>query len=719
MKIENWTILGIIGMIVLAVFIVFFVFRRTQVTVQDFTSKPSILFTDSSYEIVPVEKYRIEYDTGDQLYTDAELTDYLNWNINWETKGGFDPVKRLRITRTVGGSTVQSVILSRTSPGDADFFRNFRNSSYTFVGEDFATPGTKSTDVGIGQNVFSMDYSVTESGDDFLPIPALNVLVKDINKNDVLIPLEAGKFINVPFQPTLKSPNVEEGFLNKGYFFYPNDSKEISLNSSLMGKIDIKLEIVLSSTGDSINLKRESTDNFLIKNADGSIGFGDGTTDSPLNLNIITDGEPDYLILGTIKTVGTVERVNEVIAYNEGRFILTDLESIDTEDVYASIKLYFYESEKINVPCDLGDPVEIPCQDKPRTVDGIELKRGEKAVKVKINKRAVGAGTCTHPLFGDSTISDLRETSDGFRYKTEECPRNCLYEQKSDDVINRACSTLGANLPGRCYMTDNERKLNSLGDAYEIFPLINGGTCPPSNVPAAFDCDKISKCGDCGHDSSKVCDTSTTLNAVRKSTTSYSKKTGDRCFTPTTVPANFTTNPDTTCPPSCIAPSWEISPQTCSAVGRRDRIVTNLSSATAERSLCANPAQPPTTVDDISCVACPYDTDKGTCGLSSTGKGQRSYTYTYNTTGTNTGCVQTGAPSPAVQLDSDCPNVACPWTTTKGDCVPGVALRRWSFPYNTTGDNEGCSETGAPSSYLQRDESCAPTPPPPSAGRWG
>lgn len=663
MKIENWKILGIVGLIVLIVFIVFFVFRRTQANVQDFFTRPSILFTDSSYEIVPVENYSIEYASDSApdsaMYTDAELTDFLNWNINWETKGGFDPVKRIRITRTCTIDSVsksQSITLTRpTDETDSDmkYFKNFNaDVNFPFVGNEFATPGSKSDDVGIGINTFTIEYSTTDTADDFLPMNAVNKLEQTIVRNDVLIPLESEKFTDVPFYPTLNTPNLKETFDDKGYFFYPGDTKDFSLNSTVMGgTLDKKLEIVLSAANSkAVNLKEEGTTNFLI-NTDNGIRLRTNTeTTAPLDLYIITNGivtTDKYIMLGTISdvpvgsTTVTVTRVDKVIAYEGGKFKLTTLSDINDEIVYSSIKLYYYDTEQITaVNCVLGPIETVACQDKTKTVDGIALTRGQMAKKVKVINPAVGAGTCTHSSFGTTNIEDL-PIAGGFRYKVDACPRNCLYEKKSQNIVGAACSKLKLGLPGSCYKDIASRKISNLGDIYGIYPATNGGACPTAAIPSAYECADISRCGDCGYTETKTCDRTTTSSPVQKSVTGYTPKSGNHCFTPA-AKGVLNTNPDTTCSTSCISPSWSVVNDSCSAVGKRNRIVTNRSSATADRQLCTNSPAPATNVNDSGCKLCPYSVKAGECVP---GSDQMQYNHVYDTTGDNQGCVETGAPA--------------------------------------------------------------------------
>ena len=229
----------------------------------------------------------------------------------------------------------------------------------------------------------------------------------------------------------------------------------------------------------------------------------------------------------------------------------------------------------------------------------------------------------------------------------------------------------------------------------------NGNKCSESNVKYEYD----PSCVACGYSESTTCDTTTTSSPIQKSTTTYSPITADYCYTPTESKAASVNDTDTTCLPSCITPTWTMTPGSCSStVGIRNRTVTPSNSPSGGRSLCTNETAPSTTFSDSTCVACDYNTTKSSiCRYNANNKGQRYHEYTWDPL--SSACLFTGKPKNGYVLDATCDN--CPTTKTYGECKSGAKRRRhYSYRYETTGDNEGCKQEGAPSPGDDSDSTC-------------
>jgi len=108
-----------------------------------------------------------------------------------------------------------------------------------------------------------------------------------------------------------------------------------------------------------------------------------------------------------------------------------------------------------------------------------------------------------------------------------------------------------------------------------------------------------------------------------------------------------------------------------------------------------------------ACENCPTILSKSDCGIDkATGKGWKLYSYNYNTTGENEGCYQQGAPPPAYTHDTDCQNArACTVSKTPGTCSDTTYNHR-NYTWSTSNPDGLTNCPAVPASGSEYDEAC-------------
>ena len=556
-----------IGLVVLVV-VLFFVLKRPKMSSM---TQPGIEYLDITFDITPpnIENYIIEkYTTSDD-----EMSKYITFNVRWDSKGGFDEIQRLNIKCTNGtaGTSYEKIL---TKAEDGDYFKMFSTHSVRFSATD--TEYIAASMNFIGKISFEIYYSKESSGvtwSEFSSVTNFNPI--DISGDAVAVALEKGKAVSQSFNPvistTLGNSNpIIASFKDNGVFFAPNNSTQYSLNSLLFNSFNRKIEILQvavdasSETLDHVILRKQKKDDGEADEYIGieMVGFKNNTniiktTDKAkaTKFSIIKpkNTEEDFVIFGQINAgilvnVLTVE--NQIVK-------LYNYESIVTEDVYKSMRMYFRDTEGLeDKDCVFSVISTTACNEISGTLDSIHsYNAGDKVVKYKQTQERFGQGVCKLPDGTDTTNSSLSKNivgNDTFYYKTDPCVFDCTYKTKEPSLINNACSQKPS-----CWKTAGkaEIKLTETENFTTIGPFNGGTACsgvasPPPNI-----CPGRTQCNYCDYaESSGDCDTTTTTSKQyrQKKIFDHTKNETSTCIKPTPKAFEWNNVSSEVCQASCL-----------------------------------------------------------------------------------------------------------------------------------------------------------------------
>lgn len=590
---------------------------------------PSIVYEESRMDIKPyidykVEGYRIEYAA---LYTDRELSDLVNFTINWKNKAGFDNVKKIRITRKIGTTTIETIPINKNDDDGTEISKNkkyFTNFEESILSVEFkGVPSDFANDSNIfGENVFSIEYSI--DGNNFNEISGLNTseMKKGVSKEEVLLAVESNKFVTVQFNPKIsQSGEIVKQFKNdKGYYFYPKQTGNLlySVNSKLYGQIGVPLNIVIGTAGvGGVFLKKTTDDTFLNVDTNGNITSA--VTGYEFNI-IKVPGETEKIILGRYVTDSSnVKKIDKVLVIKDNNLKVIDFDDISSVDVYNSMFLTYNTTEQISrVPCTTTQVVAYNCSNTD-PVPGLTNRRGREVTRVNITDKGIGDGQCNVNVRGvDFSLLDYannnnisRESPTQYLVATN-CGIDCAYEI-NDDVARPLCTSRS------CFKTidgDSVKKLGQ-GVGYDTLQGWNAdGTqkvCP--GTTQRVDCFSRGWLGPCDPCDPKlddrVCDKVTTNSPVKRYIKTYAAETNNAKCEPTPDVkvnewnASNDKKYETTenCEPSCTKPIWRARPS-CTTSG--DKITTWVNAALQRTGYpqCTNPSAPSDTSVTGGCIRC-------------------------------------------------------------------------------------------------------------------
>ena len=504
----------IFGIAVLALIIIVWYFMFRKRGEPDTGDLPIITIGNVSQSIRSADQggdtegYRIEY------YTDAELSAYIDFTVEWTNGFGFQNVTHLKVIHKVDGKELRSKLFNSGAQ-----IKNFTGvHQVKFEGDDLATdtsvPSSMDTKRNVkGTNTFEIQIS-TDGGSNYSKprtVPSeVNFPSITINEKELNIPLELakGRSVNYTFEPVLDSDdiNIVTAFLNEKYFIHPRTEKK-SIQSSLkigdqvqrytpivISKSDTVPPAVAGGTAPpppvNLYLRREDqmtktiTLNILYVDSDGRLQVAiqgstvptDGNKDFYIIVSTLTDDGNTYYHIKEYGKTNNFLVLNKISNSDDYNFMSEDITRISSEDKYRTIEFDFAKSsDGLDVDCVQESKTIISCQTLASPTEqcgeGEErktLSRGEKCVRITHTTKRSGSGTaCPNP--------------EGEFIQT--CPVNCVYKDSDTARDNKKCN------PTCKRSTDP----SSISFQYVLDLLaLNGGSCPtapsdrtqscPSNV---------------------------------------------------------------------------------------------------------------------------------------------------------------------------------------------------------------------------------------------
>jgi len=590
---------------------------------------PSIVYEESRMDIKPyidykVEGYRIEYAA---LYTDRELSDLVNFTINWKNKAGFDNVKKIRITRKIGNTTIETIPINKYDKDNNEISKNkkyFTNFEESILSVEFkGVPSDFANDSNIfGENVFSIEYSI--DGTNFSSVTGLNTetMKKGVSREDVLLAVETKKFVSVQFNPKIEqSGEIVQQFENDtGYYFYPKQTGSLlySVNSKLYGQIGVPLNIVIGTAGvGGVFLKKTTDDKFLNVDTNGNI-ISDNTAGYEFNI-IAVPGDTAQIILGSyIIDSSNVKKIHKVLVIKDNNLNVINFDAISSEDVYNSMFLTYNTTEQISrVPCTTTQVVAYNCSNTD-PVPGLTNRRGREVTRVNITNKGIGDGKCKvtvnnvdFNLLEYTTNPNISRESPTQYLVATNCGIDCAYEI-NDDVARPLCTSRS------CFKTidgDSVKKLGQ-GVGYDTLQGWNAdGTqkvCP--GTTQRVDCFSRGWLGPCDPCDPKlddrVCDKVTTNSPVKRYIKTYAAETNNaKCEpTPTALVNEWNGSDDKkyenteNCEASCTKPIWRARPS-CNMT-TKNTTWENIAQPRTGYPQCTNPSAPSDTSVPGGCIRC-------------------------------------------------------------------------------------------------------------------
>ena len=545
------------------------------------------------------EGYQIEYANPP---TDEELSKKFDIKVKWNNLGGFENVKKLKITRTATDNP-SSPVWEKTLTKDSStekYFRSFgSNLELNFGGNDSDMPSGFN---GVGKNVFTFQYTL---GSD-TTFKDLNTgtqeLKKTIPRESIAVAVDSGIRVEMSFEPTVSSLiEIEPEIKNKGYYLHPlkmtsdGSGYEVDRAASLSafaGKLNDKITIVTIKDEDSVYLKIGSQF-FNPGNDEGSrlvatigdatklkvisiTGSGDISYNIPANASGQggqTNQTGNLLVLAKSGTGDSDRTEMEVITVQgTGIFGFRRIKDINNAAEYASMRLYYTEDYLFTgTTCVPATPVNGVCQTRDNQSIGpnnILLKRGQRVVTYEPEIKGVGGKQfyCTLPTGVTTPDGETRYNSSV--QTIENCRTDCYYEYDQTGTQN-ACNAVKS-----CWKASEDEV--KVAKKYTGVEATSGGTsCAATSTPGGtYKCNR-SQCGYCGWNASPIagaaaCKSTPGGDPVRIRKRNISRKTE----TATCRPSPDSTRPpdyvaDNTCPASCSqTPTWYYSIENnCSLIG--------------------------------------------------------------------------------------------------------------------------------------------------------
>lgn len=202
--------------------------------------KPEIEVLTINKQLLPMNEKKETYMISEK-YSIKDLTKKIDFQLNWNNKGGIESISKLIFKRFSPNGTLVTLKEVIRSPGNNYFIPFSKQNSFTFLGSDVGTGVSVSDNIELkGVNklqilyIQSNDTTLTEnilfdSGVSFVGDNVIEITDEDLNIIEILNEKQT-----VIYTPTTTSFSLSKELENSFYYLYPNGNF-FDVHTSIVG----------------------------------------------------------------------------------------------------------------------------------------------------------------------------------------------------------------------------------------------------------------------------------------------------------------------------------------------------------------------------------------------------------------------------------------------------------------------------------------------------